>query len=276
MKSNVDENLKSALMATLDLVPDADVIFTPEQLFPFSRKFYPLEFSLVVSNPKVAFCARKDLLHRLDRRLVEAIATPEQITYSNDAFFVACLSPPRTFRGLYEERRYRDYMGKRASVLANAQGRNSTPYWRIDKGAGNFKALVVGATNMGNVGDDIIAGSIGSWLREAKADCSVFYSDFRVSRADLADFDLVIVGGGGIVYASQFGQNETDNLANYFKIPLWTKELSIACIVLGVGVQGRREQFFGDPLVRQFLERRCWQQPTSSCEIVPPGKCSAN
>ncbi len=259
-------------MATLDLLSGVDIVFTPEQLFPYSRKFYPMEFSLVVSTPAVAFCARKDLLHRLDRRLVEAIAAPEQVIYSNDAFFVACLIPPKSVKWPYfEERRYRDYMDKRESVLANAQGRNSTPYWRVEEGNGNCKALVVGATNMGNVGDDLIAVSVGGWLREVKPDCTVYYSDFRVSRPDLADFDLVIVGGGGIVYVSQFGQNETDNLANYFKIPLWAEELSIPCLVLGVGVQGRREQFFRDPVVRKFLNRSL----LAASEIVVRDKSSS-
>ena len=249
-------------MATLDLVSDVDIVFTPEQLFPYSPKFYPLEFSLCVSNPAVAFCARKDLLHRLDRPLIEAISSPDQIVYSNDAFFVACLNPPEKIGWpYYEERRYRDYMDKRASVLANAQGRNSTPYWRVDKGTGDFKVLIVGATNMGNVGDDLIAPSIGDWVHEIKPDCGLYFSDFRVSRPDLADFDLVIVGGGGIVYVSQFGQNETDNLANYFKIPLWARELLIPCVVLGVGVQGRRDQFFRDPFVQQFLSRSLQVRP---------------
>ena len=41
----------------------------------------------MVSNPAVAFRARKDLLYRLDRRLIEGISTPEQVLFSNDVFF---------------------------------------------------------------------------------------------------------------------------------------------------------------------------------------------
>ena len=243
-------------MATLDVASDVDIIFTPEQLFSFSRKFYPLEFSLVVTNPSVAFCVRKDLLHRLDRRLVEAITSPEQVVFSNDAFFVACRDPSKAIKWhYYEESRYRDFMNKRESMLANAQGRNATPYWRVDRGTEQFRVLIVGATNMGNIGDDMIAKCIGSWMREIRPDCTLHFSDFRISRPDLADFDLIVVGGGGIVYVSQFGQNETDNLANYFKIPIWAREFAIPCIVLGVGVQGHRDQFSRDPLVKQFLTR---------------------
>ena len=106
---------------------------------------------------------------------------------------------------------------------------------------------------MGNVGDDLIATAIGDWVRQVKDDCTLTFCDFRITRPDLADFDFVIVGGGGIVYSGQFGQNETDNLANYFKIPLWARERGIPCVVLGVGVQGRPDQFSRDPLVRQFL-----------------------
>ena len=252
----MDINWHSALMASLCLVPSLEVIYTPAKFFSYSRKFYPLEYSATHSDLSAGFCVQKDMLHLIDPVLLEKISSPEQIVYANDVFFIACVTPPPSERWVYsEEARFHEFMRARSSALLGVSGRNTTPYWRVDKGTADFKVLIVGATNMGNIGDDLIAMSLGGCLRNAKPDCSLYFSDFRVSRADLADFDMVVVGGGGIVYASQFGLNETDNLSNYFKIPLWAEELAIPCLVIGVGIQGRKTQFTLDQRVNAFLSK---------------------
>ena len=191
----MDHFWKSALLATLDLLPFVDVVYTPNEFFPYSRKFYPLDFSNLISGRSVGFCVHKDRIHSIPPQLLDVIDSPSQIVYSNDVFIVACVKLPPDFRWFYyEEIRYREYMNLRDAVLSGALGRNKTPYWRIDKRDGIGSVLIVGATNMGNIGDDLIACAIANYLQEVN--CSIYFSDFRVTRADLADFDLVIVGGG--------------------------------------------------------------------------------
>lgn len=252
----MDQYWKSALLTSLDLLPFVDIVFTPKAFFPYSRKFYPLEFSAVATGLSVGFCVKKDEMHRIDPKLLEAIDSPDQVVYSNDVFVVGCTNPTKSLQWYYfEERRYAEYKLLRESALVGVMGRNTTRYWRIDKGSGEHKVLVVGATNMGNIGDDLIAAAIGGIIRKINTDSSLYFSDFNVSRADLADFDLVIVGGGGIIYSSQFGMNETDNLSNYMKIPLWAKDLSIPCVIMGVSVQGRPGHLSRDPFVSNFLRQ---------------------
>lgn len=250
----MDQYWKAALMAALDLLPFVDAIYAPNKFFPFSRKFLPLEFSLLRKSMKVGFCVQKDLLHCLDPGLLEAVSTPEQVVYSNEVFVVGCTTPPQEVRWIYHENdMHREYLRLRDAALSGLSGRNSTSFWRIDRGTSDYKVLVVGATGMGNIGDDLIAMSLGGHIRSAIPGCSIYFSDFRISRSDLEDFDLIVVGGGGIVYVSQFGDNDSDNLANYFKIPLWARELSIPCLILGVGVQGRADQFSRNPIASEFL-----------------------
>lgn len=251
-----DPYWKSALLATLDIAPACDLIYTPKEFFPYSRKFYPLEFSYGNTSPLVGFCVQKNLLHRLAPSVLDEINFSEQVTYTNAVFIVGCAKPLEVMKWFYGGDGFRDYMQLKESVLLNSQGRNDTKYWRVDKGLpGAPSVLIVGATNMGNIGDDLIALAIGGNLRKINKNCSLYFSNFQVSRADIADFDLVIVGGGGIVYSSQFGMNDTDNLSNYFKIPFWAKALSIPCVVLGVGIQGRTDHLFHDPNVKDFLSK---------------------
>lgn len=250
----MDQYWKAALMASMELLPFVDAIYAPAEFFPFSRKFLPLEFSTVRKSTNVGFCVQKDMLDRIDPGLLETVSSPEQLVFSNEVFIVGCTIPPKEVRCIFHENdRYREYLRLRDGALTGLCGRNRTPYWKIDRGAGDYKVLVVGATGMGNIGDDLIAISLGEHIRSARPECSIYFSDFRVSRSDLKDFDLIVVGGGGIVYVSLYGANDSDNLANYFKIPLWAKELSIPCLVLGVGVQGRRDQFSLNPIAAEFL-----------------------
>lgn len=251
----MDEYWKSALLAALDLVPFCDVLYTPSKFFPYSRKFYPLEYSLCeTGSTNWGFCVQKDLLHHLNPKILDIVNKPEQIFYANDVFVVACSQAPKGSRWFYlEEQRYKEYVSLRESALSGSLGKNTTPYWRKVKNSDRPKVLIVGATNMGNVGDDLTAIAIGGHVSSIVPDCSLYFSDFRVSRSDIQDFDFVIVGGGGIVYSSQFGENSTDNLANYLKLPFFAKEKSVPCALFGVGVQGLPGHLSKDPLVRDFL-----------------------
>jgi len=253
----MDYNWKSALMASLDILHFLDVIYTHGKFFPYSRKFYPLEFSQISHGDSVGFCVRKDLLYKIGPQLLLQIDSPHQVIYLNDVFVVCCINPPKSIEWFYSvQERYNEYMELRESALIGSLGRHTTQYWYIEKKEAKKRILVIGASNMGNIGDDLIALSIGKHLRNAKSDCAISFSDFNVSKADLNDFDLVIVGGGGIVYSmGRAENNETENLANYFKFPYWANDLSIPCVIVGVGIPENPDHLFRDPYVIEFLTK---------------------
>lgn len=252
----MDEYWRSALFAALETLPFVDVFYSPKEFFRFSRKFYPLDFSITRDSQSVGFCVRKDLLFQVDISLLELVNSERQLIYANDVFFVVCLTPPDQVYNHYGmEQHFSDFCQIRESVFSGALSRNSTPFWRVDRNSAEKKVLVVGASNMGNIGDDLLANAIGQKFLGKKVEWSIFYSDFRVAKLDLVDFDLIIVGGGGLIYSSQFGANDTDNLSNYLKFPIWAKQLNIPCILLGVGVQGRLRHLERDPLVLDFLRK---------------------
>jgi exopolysaccharide biosynthesis predicted pyruvyltransferase EpsI len=252
----MDHYWKSALLAALDIAPFVDVVFTPSKLFPYSRKFYPLEFSLSAANQRVGFCVQKDQMHRLAKNLINQIINPDQITYTNDVFVVGYLNPDPSIQWFYQQERFDEFNKLRVRVAEDSAGKNETPYWKINSAKCKRKVLVVGATNMGNVGDDLLAYSIETLIKNTNPDCGVYFSDSRITPADLKTFDAVIVGGGGIIYSKQSaGNNDTPNLANYLKIPFWAAEFSIPCYLMGVGVQGKPTHLSEDPVVEIFLQQ---------------------
>lgn len=280
----MDEYWKSALMATLELVPHVDRAFVPEPFFPYSDKFLPLEFSLVSGNGSVGFCVQKDMLGRLAESVLGAVRSPYQIIYSNAVFIVGTTIPvtfPVYAQGT--QRRFAEFVELRELARRGVMGKNATGYWKITNPNGRRKVLVVGATNMGNIGDDLLAEAIGRMVERVCGDCAVHYANFQVSRSDVSDFDLIVVGGGGIIYSSQFGANDTENLANYLKLPIWADEAGVPCVLLGVGVQGRPRHIARDPMARAFVTRslsvagavavRDSASRNELCELAPVSVC---
>ena len=253
----MDFNWKSALMASMDLLNFVEVVYTHGKFFPYSRKFYPLEFSLISHSYSVGICVRKDLLYKISSQLLKKIDSPHQVVYLNDVFVVCCINPPKSIEWFYNVHdRYKEFMELRESVLIGSLGRHTTQYWNVENKDEKKNVLIIGASNMGNIGDNLIALSIGKYLKNAISDCAIFFSDFNVSKADLIDFDLIIVGGGGIVYSMGSGQkNETENLANYFKVPYWANDLSIPCVIIGVGIADNPDHLYKDPFALEFLTK---------------------
>lgn len=98
------------------------------------------------------------------------------------------------------------------------------------------KVLVVGASGMGNVGDDLLASVVAELLRR-HASARVWWSDSDVDPLHLKSFQAVVVGGGGLIYASRDGRNETQNLANYLKFGPICRRLGLPVAMIGVSDQ---------------------------------------
>ena len=229
----MDQYWLSALMETLAVVNDVDIMFSPSGygFMEFSSKFYPYEYSFAL-KPGVRFgiCIHKDQFHAVCADVVEQIDKPTQVVFENDVFIIVT----STDRYRNNLKAYKSWMTFRDLRLRNILGKNQSSVWAVE-GQGTKKALVVGASNMGNIGDDLIAKKIGGIILGLHKDYEVHYCDFNITYPDLDEYDLVVVGGGGIVYSSQFVNNECQNLANYFKVPIWCKKKNISCIAMGIG-----------------------------------------
>ncbi|MBN8489070.1 MAG: polysaccharide pyruvyl transferase family protein [Burkholderiales bacterium] len=120
--------------------------------------------------------------------------------------------------------------------------------------------LVVGASAMGNVGDDLLAEVLGGLLR-IEASARVWWSGPDVSLAQLRQFDAVVVGGGGLIYASRDGRDESQNLANYLKFGPMARAAGLPVALIGVSDQDHAGGVASGALSTMFA-RRCLQDFT--------------
>ena len=121
----------------------------------------------------------------------------------------------------------------------------------VGTASGDRRVLVIGASAMGNVGDDLLAAVLTEMLAAEGADVHLAGPDIDPLR--VAAYDAVVVGGGGLVYASRNGQNETQNIANYLKFGPIARRCGVPAALIGVGDQDHAGGIERNPLTKRFV-----------------------
>lgn len=106
---------------------------------------------------------------------------------------------------------------------------------------------------MGNVGDDLLAAVLAELLRR-HAGARVWWSHSDVDPHHLKAFQAVVVGGGGLIYASRDGKVETQNLANYLKFGPICRQLGIPVAMIGISDQDHAGGLDRDAATREFAQ----------------------
>lgn len=232
----------------------ADVVFVPEEFLGLSTKFVPLEFSWAIKTTRSAFCCSKDDIHRLDPKIIEAVSC-DSYPWANEVFVLGTtwLSGLTTdpnaavHLGAWVERCSHRQRGLPTRVSAARPFRKEL----IRAKDSRPHVLIVGASGMGNVGDDLLSEAI-ALLVEDHCDAVAWLAGPDVDPLDLLHFDAVVVGGGGLIYASRDGTDESQNLANYLKFGPMAAQAGIPAALIGVGDQDHAAGIESRALVREF------------------------
>jgi pyruvyltransferase len=245
----------AAATAALD---EADVVLVPHEFLDLDERFVPLEFSygLDAATRKIAYCCTKNDADRL----APAVLSDAESRYrwANEVFVLggsfkwrradrASLRQHLRLWQLMLDRRHRAAVTRDPTwrpVLGTSPEEGSSP-----------KILVIGASGMGNVGDDLLAQVIAQTLHRS-GDVRVWLSDTSIDPLDLRRFDGVIVGGGGLLYASRDGGKEWQNLANYLKFGPIARSFGMPVAMIGVSDQDHAHAIERHELVRTFA-RAC-------------------
>lgn len=246
---------QAASEAALRALGEADYVLVPTEFLPLNPRFAPLEFSWGLQGiERLAWCCSKDDVHRLAPWLHPAAAAPASCGWANEVFVVggnfqwarpADAASRRHLVAWFERvRRYR-------KGVPDARSEERWPLARLpDDAAGKRRVLIVGASGMGNVGDDLLAEVIAGMLAEEGAEVRLAGPD--IDPRKVAKYDAVVVGGGGLIYASRDGSNETQNLANYLKFGPMGRHLGIPVGLIGVGDQDHARGIERDSLTQTF------------------------
>jgi polysaccharide pyruvyl transferase WcaK-like protein len=252
-----------AAAQALKAAQEAECVLVPADFLSMHPKFAPLEFSWALRNfARLAWCCSKDDVDRLAPWLHADAARIEQHAWSNEVFVLggnfkwhspaSSLSKKHLAAWFERLARYRKGVSMRSSharpVSANAivALHTATPLRRP-------RALIVGASNMGNVGDDLLADVLSGMIAETGAE--VFLSGPDIDPLEVSKYSAVIVGGGGLIYASRDGSNETQNLANYLKFGPLCRHFNIPVGLIGVGDQDHARGIERDALTQTFTQR---------------------
>lgn len=116
------------------------------------------------------------------------------------------------------------------------------------------RAAIVSAHGAGNVGDDAV--SLAAALMARAAGCTeITYTGPAGRLEGLEDLALVLIGGGGLFYDSDYqGRPDYENVGNYLAPLAFAREIGLPSAVLGIGVQGIRTEL-GAAAYRHGLRR---------------------
>ena len=95
------------------------------------------------------------------------------------------------------------------------------------------KIKIFGASNCGNVGDDLIALILKKYVEdffEDRADVSLIPQQKQFEQ--IKDADILIIGGGGLIY-----DYDIDNVKNYCEAVRYAHDYRIPVYFMGMGVQ---------------------------------------
>jgi polysaccharide pyruvyl transferase WcaK-like protein len=236
---------------------DAECVLVPAEFLHLHPRFMPLEFSWGLRGiERLAWCCSKDDVDRLAPWLHAAARDPEKCAWSNEVFVVG-----GTFRWARaadaQSRAHLNAWFERLDAYGNgvrARQSQARPLHEAAEAKPDSahlpRVLLVGASRMGNVGDDLIAAVLGDALRASGAE--LFVSGPDIDPLDVTSYDAVVVGGGGLIYASRDGSNECQNLANYLKFGPIARQFGIPAALVGVGDQDHADGIERLALARQF------------------------
>jgi pyruvyltransferase len=238
---------REAAGALLAYAERFDWILTPHEFHSLGQRFRPLEYSEAPPQGKIAFLCHKDSANNLSSDFRKRSTRPSSYLFANDVFV---LGEPGGHHSQEGNGDWKPHLNAWFERMAQCEAAPA-------KAGGAHSAILVGASGMGNVGDDLLSEVISKHLMAAKSHPfeSVRKADFNLVRQDLDCCSAIYVGGGGLIYAEEQGHSQRQNLANYFKFAFWAAEAGIPCHFIALGTQGDTSSITRDePTARFFRE----------------------
>lgn len=241
----------AAAKAALRALDEADYVLVPAEFLSLDARFAPLEFAWALDGEKkLAWCCSKDDVDRIAPWLLEGRLDDSFYKWSNEVFVLGATFRWRRGPDAASVGHLTAWFERVEQYRRGVEARPSKE--RAVGGGGDRRVLVVGASAMGNVGDDLLAAVLTEMLTAEGADVHLAGPDIDPLR--IAAYDAVIVGGGGLVYASRNGENETQNVANYLKFGPIAQHHGVPVALIGVGDQDHAGGIERNPLTKRFVE----------------------
>jgi pyruvyltransferase len=240
----------AAAKAALRALDEAEHVLVPAEFLDLDPRFAPLEFAWgFEGDARLAWCCSKDDVDRVAPWLLDERLDASFYKWSNEVFVLGAAFRWRRALDAESGRHLAAWFERVEQYRRGVEAR--PPKERAVGTGGDRRVLVVGASAMGNVGDDLLAAVLGEMLTANGADVHLAGPDIDPLR--VAGYDAVVVGGGGLVYASRSGENETQNIANYLKFGPIAQRYGVPAALIGVGDQDHAGGIERNPLTKRFV-----------------------
>ena len=241
----------AAAEAALRALDEADHVLVPAEFLELDPRFAPLEFAWgLEGEARLAWCCSKDDVDRVAPWLLDERLDHSFYTWSNEVFVLGAAFRWRRPPDAESKRHLTAWFERVEQYRRGVEARPSNER-AVSAAGGDRRVLVIGASAMGNVGDDLLAAVLTEMLAAEGADVHLAGPDIDPLR--VAAYDAVVVGGGGLVYASRNGQNETQNVANYLKFGPIARRCGVPAALIGVGDQDHAGGVERNPLTKRFV-----------------------
>jgi polysaccharide pyruvyl transferase WcaK-like protein len=228
-----DPYWQAALDRALRAAGEAQWVLVPAEFLALHPRFAPLEYSWGLQKvERLAWCCSKDDVDRL----APWLHGPSTFySWSNEVFVLGGNFRWSSTADAQSQGHLVAWHERVAAHRAGKPARESRARPVVADSRAERRVLVVGASGMGNVGDNLLAQVLAGMLGETGA--SVDQSGPDIDPLHVAKYDAVVVGAGGLIYASRDGSNESQNLANYLKFGPMGRHLGVPTALIGVGDQ---------------------------------------
>jgi len=253
-KNFPDQAWHAAFEVVLGALEEAECVLAPNEFLLADGRFKPLEFSWGLwDTSRLAWCCPRKDVHRLAPWLHTAAADPSRILWANERFVVGgtfAWNQPLKSKSRYVEAQWQERLRRYRRGVPAHPAVEREPREPVLVQQANRDVLIVGASGMGNVGDDLLGEVLASMLAEQGARARLSGPQLDPLRA--AKYDAIVVGGGGLIYASRDGTDERQNLGNYLRFGPVGRHFGIPAALIGVADQDHAGGIGKDAVTEMF------------------------
>lgn len=218
---------------TLEL-PEVQIIVPHEILPQFEGALtYGASFVLSPEDQPLVIMVHKGRVDDLSLSFIQALASNYHYYFGNEVFNVF-VSPNISVDTRGDRRHlfdYRNYHTDKRARLDAAKVKRGARKKESEYAYG--RTLIISANNFGNVGDDAITHAAYNLVLSAMPETKIEIAAPPISRDFIKDFDLVVLGGGGLFYDGRI-----ENAMNYTNYLFFAHEAEIPTFSIGIGTQG--------------------------------------
>lgn len=232
-------------------IAEKKTILAPFEFAQFFPEILPVQFSYFEElNDLDVVILNKAQIDRYSDKFVAELVDRFHYAFGNAVFNIFTKKPSQKsgeIKHRYDCSSFKDRL--KSSVRERRRSSTFLSLPRLKKPV----VLIVSASKFGNAGDDAITEAACSIIKRAIKGAQIILARPPFSRLDVDKADIVVLGGGGVLYDSCF-----NNAMNYCDYILYADSKGKETLGIGLGTQG----------IKSLRGQELYQKTLSKCKVL--------